>query len=164
MRGWMTWLFLCSTMLPLDGRADAPTATAASTDLVRLAWLAGSWTGSTGEVVEEEHWTSPAGGGLVGMHKDLCQGRMISFEFFRIVPGDSNRVCYLTSPGGAPATTFCAVELSEKRVVFENAQHDFPQRILYWLDPRGRLHARIEGTIGGETRSQEWTWTRRGRR
>ena len=47
-----------------------------------------------------------------------------------------------------------------KRVVFENRQHDFPQRILYWLDPGGALHARIEGPQGGKTVSEEWVWTR----
>ena len=36
--------------------------------------------------------------------------------------------------------------------MFENRQHDFPQRILYWLDAAGAMHARIEGPQGGQDR------------
>ena len=50
--------------------------------------------------------------------------------------------------------------MSDRRVVFENPEHDFPQRILYWLDDDDMLHARIEGTEGGETHSMEWRYRR----
>ena len=63
-------------------------------------------------------------------------------------------------PGGAPPTSFCAVEVGERRVVFENREHDFPQRILYWLTADGRLHARIEGPLDGKEAAMEWTWSR----
>jgi hypothetical protein len=51
-------------------------------------------------------------------------------------------------------------ELGERRVVFENLQHDFPQRIRYWLDAAGAMHARIEGLQAGQTVSEEWVWKR----
>jgi hypothetical protein len=41
--------------------------------------------------------------------------------------------------------------------VFENKEHDFPQRILYWRG-KGALHARIEGLRDGQPRSLEWRW------
>ena len=137
-----------------------PTASlAAPYSVDRLGWLAGVWTGTQNGVRMEEHWSTPEGGGLVGMHKDSKDGVMSSWEFFRIVPADSGRVCYMTSPLGRTPTPFCAVELTASRVVFENREHDFPQRILYWLE-KGVLHARIEGTIGGKVHSEEWAWTR----
>src|SRR5262245_13835657 len=101
-------------------------------DLKRLAWLEGVWIGTSDGLAMEEHWSSPDGGALIGMHKDTRDGRMTSFEFFRIVAQDSDGVCYLASPNGQPPTPFCAIELSESRVVFENREHDFPQRVLYW--------------------------------
>ena len=136
-------------------------AAAPGQDVQSLAWLAGSWSGVTKGVTMEETWSSPDGGGLVGMHKDSKGGRMVAFEFFRIAPGDSGGVCYFASPGGRPATRFCAIELGQARVVFENLEHDFPQRVLYWLEPDGRLHARIEGTIGGKPAAEDWIWSRR---
>ncbi len=122
--------------------------------------MAGSWSGTTNGVTSEEHWTTPAGGGLVGMHKDVRDGRMSGFEFLRVEVDARGKVCYVSSPGGAPPTTFCAREIGDRRVVFENRQHDFPQRILYWLDAAGKLHARIEGPQGGREVSEEWIWSR----
>lgn len=148
---------LASVAAPAAG-GDAP-----KMSVDALAWLEGVWTGATNGVAMEEHWSSPAGGGLVGMHKDTKGGRIVSYEFFRIVPADSGGVCYLTSPNGAPVTTFCAIEMSDSRVVFENLAHDFPQRIIYWRSGADTLHARIEGLVGGKLESEEWTWGRRAR-
>jgi len=64
------------------------------------------------------------------------------------------------SPGSRPAVAFKLVEAGERRAVFENKQHDFPQRILYWLDAAGAMHARIEGRQGGKNASEEWVWTK----
>ncbi len=66
----------------------------------------------------------------------------------------------MTSPRGRPALRFGVKEMTSKRVVFENAKHDFPQRILYWLGEDGRLHARIEGTLRGKAESEDWVWSR----
>jgi hypothetical protein len=55
---------------------------------------------------------------------------------------------------------FKLVEAGEQRAVFQNLQHDFPQRILYWIDAAGALHARIEGPQAGKTVSEEWVWTK----
>jgi hypothetical protein len=64
------------------------------------------------------------------------------------------------SPMGSPPTPFRLVEQGPSRVVFENLAHDFPQRILYWLDEAGALHARVEGTEKGIARHEEWRWRR----
>jgi hypothetical protein len=44
-------------------------------------------------------------------------------------------------------------------VVFENATHDFPQRVIYWKEGEV-LAARIEGTLRGKERSEEWRFKR----
>jgi hypothetical protein len=63
-------------------------------------------------------------------------------------------------PGGrSPATPFTLKTMARERVVFENAAHDFPQRIIYWRDG-DTLRARIEGAVDGKSRSMEWRWTR----
>lgn len=124
-----------------------------------LAWMAGSWAGRDGRFDHEEHWTAPRGGTMVGMHRTIGTGRTVEFEFFRIEERDGALV-YLSQPGGrSPATPFTARTVERERVVFENPAHDFPQRILYWKDGDA-LRARIEGTLDGRSRSQEWRWTR----
>jgi hypothetical protein len=126
-----------------------------------LAWLEGHWRGDEGGVHMEEIWTSARGGALVGLHKDVAlrngEARMVSFEFLRI-EATSSGVDYVAQPSGRPPTRFALVEASGRRAVFANPAHDFPQRILYWIDDAGALHARIEGPKGGKTVGMEWTW------
>jgi len=128
-------------------------------EIQRLAWLEGHWVGEKDGVSMEEHWTGPGGGALLGLHRDVQGGRLVSWEFLRI-GRTSDGTFYFASPRSAPPTPFKLVELGDKRVVFENKQHDFPQRILYWLDSKGALHARIEGPQDGKTVSEEWEWAR----
>lgn len=149
-------MVVLATRSEAGGPVSAPTAG----DVSSLSWLSGRWTGTDGGVAMEEEWTAPAGGALLGLHRDVKGDRMVSFEFLRIQAGAEGRLTYFASPRSAPPTPFGLVELGERRVVFENASHDFPQRILYWLDASGALHARIEGTIGGKARGQEWTFTK----
>ena len=139
---------------PITIAATAPTETE------RLAWMEGRWVGEKDGVVMEERWTAPLGGALLGVHADVKAGRLVSWEFLRIdTTGEGT--FYFASPRSAPPTPFKLLELGGERVVFENKDHDFPQRILYWLDAAGALHARVEGSRGGRALSEEWAWTRR---
>ena len=45
-------------------------------------------------------------------------------------------------------------------VVFENASHDFPQRISYRKRGADSLIARTEGTVRGQPRAFEFAYTR----
>jgi len=125
----------------------------------RLAWFEGRWQGVSGGVSMEEQWTSVRGGSLLGLHRDVKGERMLSFEFLRIQTTPEGTF-YFASPGSRPPVAFKLVESGERRAVFENRQHDFPQRILYWLDTAGAMHARIEGPQAGKTVSVEWVWTK----
>jgi hypothetical protein len=124
-----------------------------------LAWLEGTWTGEKDGIRTEEVWTGVRGGALLGLHSDVKAGRLVGWEFLRIAVTDG-RVVYHASPRSAPPTPFTLVEAGARRAVFENKAHDFPQRILYWIDDAGAMHARIEGPQGGRTAGEEWVWTR----
>lgn len=128
-------------------------------DLSALAWLAGNWTGTQDGVEMEELWQKPKGNTMLAVHRDVKDGRTVSFEFMRI-EATADAITYWGSPRGRPATPFKMIELGDKRVVFENAEHDFPQRIIYWMTGDGSLHAKIEGTLSGKPASEEWTWRR----
>ncbi len=123
-----------------------------------LAWMAGSWSTTRDSVREEEHWMAPRGNFMLGMNR-IASASRVSFEYFRIAQR-SDGVDYISSPGGASPTSFALKDCVPGRVVFENLEHDFPQRILYWRDHPDTLHARIEGMVKGRLRSAEWTWTR----
>jgi len=128
--------------------------------IAELGWLAGSWAGAAGGIDMEEVWLPPKGGAMLGLHRDVAAGRMVSFEFLRI-DAEAGGLVYLASPKGRPATPFRLVESGKGRAVFSNPRHDFPQRILYWLEG-DVLHARIEGDRGGKPAAEEWAWRRTG--
>jgi hypothetical protein len=137
----------------LGSREQAPKPT-----LNDLAWLAGSWAGTARGIEMEEHWTAPKGNSMVGLHRDVGKGRTLLFEFLRIEQ-QGDHIVYLSMPNGrSPATPFPLKEVSGTRVVFENPAHDFPQRIIYWMDGSD-LRARIEGTLKGKSASEEWRWS-----
>ena len=117
--------------------------------------MAGSWASSEGGKVSEEHWTKPAGGLMLGVHRDTG-GAKTAFEFLRIEES-SGKITYLASPQGQPPTPFALVESAAQRAVFANPEHDFPQRILYWREGAS-LCAAVEGPIDGETVSERWCW------
>ena len=150
----MKLALMCAVLAALtSGRAVQPKPTLDSLD-----WIAGSWYGATGGVEMEEHWTRPKGGSMIGIHRDVANGRTVSFEFLRIEML-KGQIVYLSMPNGrSPATPFPLKEVSGTRVVFENPAHDFPQRIIYWKDGND-LRARIEGTINGKAGSEEWRWS-----
>jgi hypothetical protein len=128
-------------------------------DLAGLAWLAGSWVLVSGDAVSEEHWTGARGGTMLGVNRTVIDGRTVAFEYVRI-EATPEGIVYLASPGGRhPPTRFGLIASGPQRLVFENPDHDFPNRIVY--ERRGdRLDARIEGRQDGRPISEQWTWRR----
>jgi Domain of unknown function (DUF6265) len=149
----LLWIALAFVTASPSAQTARP---ATQTPISVLSWMAGSWAGAAEGVEMEEHWTSPRGGCMLGLHRDVAKGRTVLFEFLRIEE-QGGKLVYLASPKGAPPTPFTAVEVGPSRVVFENPTHDFPQRILYWRDGTD-LVARVEGTQGTTAAHQEWRW------
>lgn len=127
-------------------------------ELNKLNWMVGSWASKSGGRSSEEHWTHADGDTMFGVSRTISGGKTTMFEYLQIVNGPQE-IAYLSSPGGRhPPTVFKAVKIEDRRVVFENPKHDFPQRIIYWRDTDGTLHARIEGSEGGKEKGSEWSW------
>jgi hypothetical protein len=114
-----------------------------------LAWLAGNWSGRSGTTELEERWTTPAGGAMLAVSRTVKDGRMVAFEFLRIVERAGGLV-YIAQPGGRPPTDFALIEVAARSVTFENPSHDFPKRIQYTLSG-DTLTATISG--GGQQES-----------
>jgi hypothetical protein len=132
---------LCASM------AGAAALAADSVD--SLAWLAGCWARTDADVGSGEQWTAPAGGTMLGVSRTVRDGRTIEHEFVVIRPTADGALVYHAHPSGQASAEFRLLRLLEREVVFENATHDFPQRVGYRLGDDGTLMAWIEGTRGG---------------
>lgn len=156
-------LALASLALPafvLGARALAqdPAEESAAPGLADLAWMEGEWGSTQGRMEMEELWTAPKGDLILGLHRDWRQGsERASFEFLRIEAREGGLV-YVAAPGGGPATEFALVELEGQRAVFENPQHEFPQRLVYEREG-GALAVRIEDMAGEQ--GMDWRWEQR---
>jgi hypothetical protein len=65
---------------------------------------------------------------------------------------------YVAVPEGQSITLFALVEYTPKKFIFENKEHDFPQRIIYEFHKDGKLTAAIEGTVNGENKRKEFSF------
>lgn len=122
-----------------------------------LEWLAGAWVGtrSSGSSIEER-WSPPLGGAMLAVSRTVnTSGKMVAFEYLRIVQRESGLV-YIAQPGGKTATEFVLTELSESRAVFDNPRHDYPKRIVYELSAEGGLSATIGFLKGGTPRRYDF--------
>jgi hypothetical protein len=131
--------------------------TAPSIESVR--WIAGEWKGSMGKAEIEEHWTPLKGGGMLGVSRTVAGGRMVMFEFLRVVERPDG-VFYIAQPGGRSPTDFKLTKATEREAVFENPQHDHPKVISYTQQPDGSLVARLEGDEKGKHVVQEFKFQR----
>lgn len=64
----------------------------ATTGLGQLDWMAGSWKSTQDAKSSEEHWTSPAGNMMLGVHRDVSGER----AFFEYLP-ESTTGCFWSS-------------------------------------------------------------------
>jgi hypothetical protein len=123
-----------------------------------LGWMSGGWVNESARGKVSETWLGPGNGLMVAANLSTFANGRKSFEFLRIAD-TAEGFSYFASPEGRhPPTEFKVKEVSGQRVVFENPEHDFPRRILYWREGEF-LWARIEGSIQGKERSQEWKFT-----
>jgi hypothetical protein len=125
----------------------------------RVGWLQGCWRSSQGQSVVEEQWMAPGGGTMIGMSRTVRGRETTAYEFVRITEQDG-RLAYNAHPSGQAPATFLSTEATEARVVFENPQHDFPQRVGYRREGTDLVHAWIEGTSSGRTRRVEFPYRR----
>lgn len=147
-----TTLLAALLFAPALALAQAPARVAS------LDWMTGTWERKSDRDTVTESWVGPGNGLMVAANLTAFANGRKSFEFLRIAETPEG-FSYFASPGGKAPVEFKLKEAAERRVVFENTAHDFPQRILYWRDG-DHLVARIEGSIKGKDRSEEWRFSR----
>jgi len=139
----------------------AGTGTSArAADISQLAWLGGCWKSDTAEPGSGEHWLPLAGGTLLGVSRTVKQGKTVEFEFMQIRAAESGQLAFIAMPSGQKTVVFPLLRLGETEVVFENPQHDFPQRVIYQLEGETKLRARIKGMRKGALRVIEFPMNR----
>ncbi|MES1167864.1 MAG: DUF6265 family protein [Oleiharenicola lentus] len=145
----------------LSVAADAADQPAPAAAIERLSWLPGHWRMEKAGRVVDEQWMAPSGGMMLGMARTVAKGRVLEYEFVLIREGPAGELSYVAQPSGQKEATFKCLSLTDTEIVFENKEHDFPQRIGYRLLPDGALVAYIEGPgKDGATKRIEYPYKR----
>ena len=120
--------------------------------------LAGRWEEADGDNVFLEEW-SIQNGRLEGFGVALSKGDT-TFKEQVFIESFGNYFTYVAIAGNQPPILFTGKKLGEGSYVFENPEHDFPQRIIYtWKG--NELTAVVEGIMEGQPYSETILMKRR---
>ncbi|MGB3848064.1 hypothetical protein EAO27_00605 [Sphingopyxis sp. YF1] len=123
-----------------------------------LGWMAGDWVREADGRWTEESWTRPRGGLMLG-HSRSGRGETVrEFEYLRLQTAADGTIAYIAQPGGRAPVAFALVRHDAASATFENAAHDYPQRIHYAREGDG-LTATISRLDG--TQAMRWDYRRR---
>ena len=147
-------MLAASLLVFASGRSGA-------TPIDAMAWLAGCWARAGGETTIEEQWMAPRGATMLGMSRTVRSGETVGFESLRINE-DGAQLVYVSLPSGQTLTEFRSTFVADTMTVFENLQHDYPQRIIYRYGAGDSLWARIEGSVDGVLRGSDFRMGRVG--
>ena len=123
-----------------------------------LGWLAGDWASEADGRWTEESWAPARGGVMLGHSRSGRDEALREFEFLRIARGDDGALAYIAMPQGGAPVAFRLVRHDPASATFENAAHDYPQRIAY-VRSGDTLTATISAIDGSKPRS--WSYRRR---
>lgn len=117
-------------------------------NVTALAWISGCWENTSEGRTTIERWGKATDNLMIGTSQTVKGTKSVAFEYLRIM-SDANGLAYIALPSNAKEpTAFPAIKITANEAIFENAKHDFPQRIIYRQDKADSLFARIEGKQG----------------
>jgi hypothetical protein len=145
------------TLLSLACLAAPTLASAQAMQSHKLAWLQGCWAMVNQERAVEEQWMAPRGKTMIGTSRTVQGANLVSYEFM-MIRQDGDQIAFEVRPSGRAPVIFNASTITDSSVVFENAKHDFPQKIGYRRDGDNAMYAWIEGKRDGETRRAEFPY------
>lgn len=146
------------TALTLAAALSLAVPAFAADSLADVSWIAGQWRATQGDgAVVTETWLPAEGGVMPGISRTI-EGGKGRVEFMRI-DEKGGQIAFTAIVGRQPPTTFVAKSRTADEVVFENPEHDFPQRVIYRRCGE-KLCAAIEGTMNGKLERMAWTYDR----
>ena len=127
-------------------------------------WLAGEWVNDTdSNAIFHENWSKVSDQKYMANSYILKLQDTIFFETIDLEINDTATFYKVSvkNQNGAEAVSFRLVSNENDTYVFENKQHDFPQRIIYQYKVPDTLNAWIEGIVKGEPRKETFLMWRK---
>lgn len=125
-------------------------------DIKKAKWLIGTWENKTRKGSIYETWSTTNENELSGKSYNIKDKDTLIFETIRLAQ-EQDGLFYIPvvkNQNEDLPVRFTAKTISEKQLIFENPQHDFPQVIIYTKITSDSLVAEISGTKNGQERRQ----------
>ncbi|MGB4774266.1 MAG: DUF6265 family protein [Daejeonella sp.] len=128
----------------------------------QLEWLIGNWKNSTVNGQLYEIWTKRndtlySGHSFMITKGDTAFSERITLQ---LKEGNLFYIPIVSDQNKGKAVSFKLISDTKGEFVFENKEHDFPQRIIYKNPVPDSLFARIEGNVDGKFKKDEFPMTR----
>ena len=117
-----------------------------------LQELSGTWMMESKRGAIYETWTRTGKDEMQGRSFKLNGTDTITLENVRLSKLEDGLfyIPIVANQNDGKAVTFKMINANNRTYVFENKQHDFPQRVIYHLVSKDSVHAWIEGTKNGK--------------
>lgn len=122
-----------------------------------LQLFPGKWIMETDKAEIYEEWIVSSQTELIGRSFSIEAGNEYVNEILYLKKF-GKQWAYVAVPEGQSITLFALVEYTPKKFIFENKEHDFPQRIIYEFHKDGKLTAAIEGDVNGQMKRKEFSF------
>jgi hypothetical protein len=121
-------------------------------------WLIGEWQHNSGTEKVAEVWEKENDTVYLGRSYDLRNTDTVSSERIRLEE-HGDRLFYIPivkNQNMGEVVKFILASENGNQLVFENPQHDFPQKISYTLITKDSLFAEISGMYKGKQESEKY--------
>jgi hypothetical protein len=129
------------------------------TEVNSLKWMLGKWQSSTEEGILYEEWKKVNDSTYSGHAYAITPEGDTTFSETAQITKANGAITYSVTVNEESTTDFALVD-NQDIAVFENIDHDFPQRIIYQKLAKDSLFAKIEGTVDGEDQYEEYRYVK----
>lgn len=119
-------------------------------------WLIGNWQNKSAKGLLTEVWTKENDSTLVGQSYFIAGADTLSFENIRLEQRNNilSYVPTVRDQNMGQAVYFTLTSSTDSTLVFENPEHDFPQKISYIKMANDSLVAEVSAVVDGKVKSQ----------
>lgn len=121
-------------------------------------WLEGKWTGTAEGMVFYEEWKPLQGNLLDGKGGAIENMDTVFSEKIKIEQRGEDVFYTANVAENSVPVDFKFTGYKNDSIVFENHQHDFPQRVVYFRLPDNKLYACIDGLNAGKYKRVEFSY------
>ena len=124
----------------------------------KMSWLSGRWEKESNGMKIIETWQRENGIGFLVQGYMLENADTVFTEFIKVTLKQGTIIYAVTLPdqNGTEPVTFKLTENTGQKVVFENPEHDYPQKITYQKHRADSMLVQLEGRSDQALKKQEY--------